>query len=399
MRRTAVTLGATAAVAGGLALGFLAERRFLHPRLEPAPPDPEAAELGSIAGDLRVIEGPDGLPVTVETYGPGGRSRTGAAAAPSSKRSARASGTGAAAADAPQLVLSHGWICTGRAWHEQVRGLADRYRIITYDQPGHGRTPAPASGEYDLDLLGDTLNAVVEQAADPGPIVLVGHSLGGMSLLNAVDRHRESLDERVAGVVLLSTTSRARPERFTFEFGLHAVAQLEEGIRRVVPRLRNSRVSGVTGRAYGSTSDLSTLIVRAMAVGPEPDPRVVAFVEQMRATSDPDMVLGLAEAVLGADVDAGLARLHAEVSIVVGSHDRLTPRSLSERMAEVSGAELIELAGIGHMAPLEAGDQVNEILERHLRAASRVERPVDAPSRSERQRKGSGPGKSQRKAG
>ena len=411
MRRTAVTLGATAAVAGGLALGFLAERRFLHPRLEPAPPDPAAAQLGSIAGDLRVIDGPDGLPVTVETYGPkagagAGRSRaasaTGsarAASAASTTGSARAASAASPADDVPQLVLSHGWICTGRVWHEQVRGLADRYRIVTYDQPGHGRTPAPESGEYDLDLLGDTLNAVVEQAAGPGPIVLVGHSLGGMSLLNAVDRHRESLDERVAGVVLLSTTSRARPERFTFEFGLHAVAQLEQGIRRVVPRLRSSRVSGVTGKVYGSTSDLSTLIVRAMAVGPEPDPRVVEFVEQMRATSDPDMVLGLAEAILGADVDAGLARLHAEVSIVVGSHDRLTPRSLSERMAEVSGAELIELPGIGHMAPLEAGDEVNAILERHLLAASRVDHPVDAPSRDERRRKRPDPQQTRRKAG
>ena len=345
MRRTARALGATAAIAGGLALGFVAERRLLHPRLEPPAPDPRAAPLGSIAGDVSVIEGPDGLPVTIETYGPPARSGV------------------------PQLVLSHGWICTGRVWHEQVRGLADRYRIITYDQPGHGRTPAPTSGEYDLDLLGDTLHAVVEQATGEGPIVVAGHSLGGMSLLNAVDRYREVFDERIAGVVLISTTSRARPERFTFEFGLHAVSQLEQGIRRLVPTLRSSRLSSATGRVYGTSSDLSTLIVRAMAVGPDPDPRVVDFVEQLRVDSDPDMVLGLTEAVLGADVDAGLARLRAEVSIIVGSHDRLTPRSLAERMAEVSGGRLIELAGVGHMAPLEAGDQINEVLERHLRAS------------------------------
>lgn len=345
MRRTARTLGATAAIAGGLALGFMAERRLLHPRLELPAPDPAAVPLGSIAGELEIVDGPDGLPVTVETYGP--RARAGV----------------------PQLVLSHGWICTGRVWHEQVRGLADRYRIITYDQPGHGRTPAPTSGEYDLDLLGDTLYAVVEQATGSGPIVVAGHSLGGMSLLNAADRHREVLDERIAAAVLISTTSRARPERFTFEFGLHAVSQLEQGIRRLVPTLRNSRLSSVTGRAYSSSSDLSTLIVRAMAVGPDPDPRIVDFVEQLRVASDPDMVLGLTEAVLGADVDAGLARLRADVSIIVGSHDRLTPRSLAERMAEVSGGELIELAGVGHMAPLEGGDQVNEILERHLRTS------------------------------
>jgi pimeloyl-ACP methyl ester carboxylesterase len=355
--RIARTVGATAAVAGGLALGFLAERRFLHPRLEAPPLEEGLPPLGSIAGEVRTIDGPDGLPVTVEIYGP--------ADLPP---------------DAPQLVLSHGWICTGRVWHEQVRGLADRYRIVTYDQPGHGRTPAPDSGEYNVQLLGDTLRAVIDQATEPGPLVLGGHSLGGMSILDAADRHHARFDGRVAGVVLLSTSSRARPDRFTFEFGLHGLAQLEGSLRRAVPALRQPRVSGVTGRLYGSTSDLSLLLIRAMGLGPQPDPRVVEFVEHLRVTSDPDMVLGLAGAVLSVDVDAGLERLPEDVSLIVGTHDRLTPRSLAERMAQVSGGELIELPGIGHMAPLEAGDEVNRVLERHLQAAA--DRPASADRRA-----------------
>lgn len=348
MRRTARTLGATAAVAGGLALGFLAERRLLHPRLEvPALPSGDEP-LGSLAGELTTIAGPGGMDVAVETYGP---------ASPP--------------AGAPTLVLAHGWLFTGRLWHHQVAGLADRYRVVTYDQPGHGRTSAPASGDYDLDLLGDTLRTVIETAAPRGPLVLAGHSLGGMSLLNAIDRHRDLLDERVGGVVLMSTTSRARPDRFTFEFGVHAVSQLEGALHRLVPRLRSgSRVSGAAGRLYGTTSDLSTLLVRAMAVGPDTDPRIVEYVEQLRIASDPDMILGLAEAVLGVDVDAGLARLRAPVTLVVGTHDRLTPVSLSRRMAEVSGGELIELPGIGHMAPLEAADEINRILAHHLSEAT-----------------------------
>ncbi len=343
MRRTARTLGATAAVAGGLALGFLAERRLLHPRLEvPALPTGDEP-LGSLSGELTTVAGPDGTDIVVETYGPA-RPRLGD----------------------PQLLLSHGWICTGRMWHHQVAGLADRYRIITYDQPGHGRTSAPDSGEYDLDLLGDTLRAVVQAVAPDGPLVLGGHSLGGMAVLNAVEHHRDLLDDRVVGAVLMSTTSRARPERFTFEFGVHAVSQLEDAVKRLVPRLRGSRLSGATGRLYASTSDLSNLVVRAMAVGPDTDPRIVGFVEQLRVASDPDMVLGLAEAVLGVDVDAGLARLRAPVSLLVGTHDRLTPVSLAQRMAEVSGGELIELPGIGHMAPLEAPDEINRVLRQHL---------------------------------
>lgn len=349
MRRTAKALGATAAVAGGIALGFVAERRLLHPRLEVAAPQEGEPELGTLAGEERIIEGPDGLPIAVETYGPP---------------------RGTHGGPRPQVVLVHGWICTGRVWHEQVRGLAEDTRLITFDLPGHGRTPSPGSGDYDLDLLADSLLAVIEEVAEPGPVVLVGHSLGGMTVMHAMDRHRERLDDRVTDVVVMSTTSRARPERFTFEFGIHAVSQLERGVRRVVPRLRESRISGATGRLYGSSSDLSTLLVRSMAVGPAADPRVADFTEQLRIASDPDMVLGLASAVLGVDVDAGLARSHARISIVVGTHDRLTPRSLSERMAAISGGELVELPGVGHMAPLEGGDDVNRLLRGHLAHAA-----------------------------
>ncbi len=339
MARGARTLGAAAAVAGGLALGFLAERRFVHQRLTVPDYPPGTVALGSIDGDVRTVPGPDGMDVTIETYGPRG---------------------------APQLVLSHGWICTSRAWHHQVAALADRYRIITYDQPGHGRTSAPSTALYDLDLLGDTLRVVIEQATGPGPLVVAGHSMGGMAVLNAVDRHHDLLDDRLGGVVLLSTTSQARAERVGFELGISALARLERGIERIVPVLRDPRVAEASQRLYRSSSDLSTLLVRRIGVGPDTDPQVVAFVEKLVLDSDPDIVLGLAAAVLGVDVEAGLSRLHVPISIVVGTHDRLTPVSLSRRMARTSGADLHVLDGVGHMSLLEAPDVTNQILIDHL---------------------------------
>lgn len=339
MERAARTVGAAAAVAGGLALGFLAERRFVHQRLQAPPLPAGVVPLGSIAGEVRTVPGPDGMDLTIETYGP---------------------------PDAPQLVLSHGWICTGRAWHHQVAALADRYRIITYDQPGHGRTSSPESSTYDLDLLGDTLRVVIEAASVSGPLVLAGHSMGGMAVLNAIHRHDDLLDDRVGGVALLSTTSKARADRIGFEVGISGLAKLERGIQRIVPVLRDPRVVSASERLYRSSSDLSTLLVRRIGVGPDADPQVVAFVEQLVLDSDPDIVLGLAAAVLGVDVEAGLSRLRVPTSIFVGSDDRLTPVSLSERMAKRSGAELHVLDGVGHMSLLEAPDEINRALIEHL---------------------------------
>ena len=343
MVRAGRALGIGAAVLGGAALGFVAERTLVRGRFVPPLPAVDVP-LGSIAGETSRVEGPGGLQVLVESYGP---------------------------ADAPQVVLSHGWICTGRVWHEQVVRLADRYRIVTYDQPGHGRTPAPATGHYDLDLLGDTLIAVVADATRPGPLVIAGHSMGGMALLNAARRAPLTVGNRLAGAMLLSTTSSAQAEKLTLELGIRTAARLERGIRRFVPTLRDPRILKVTGRLTAATSDLSYLASRWTAVGPTADPRIVAFTQQLALDSGPDVVLGLIEAVLGVREDEGLDALAGvPSSIVVGTHDKLTPLALSRRMADrASHAEFVELEGVGHMSLLEAPDRIVGLLEEHLARA------------------------------
>ncbi|MFP4634549.1 MAG: alpha/beta fold hydrolase [Nitriliruptoraceae bacterium] len=339
-RRGLLAAGIGAALAGGAAVGFVAERAIVRGRLVPPTPEEEGeVALGSLAGELTRVAGPDGLDVAIETYGPRG---------------------------APQLVLSHGWICTGRVWHEVVTRLSGRYRVITYDQPGHGRTDAPSDGHYDLDLLGDALASVIATATDPGPLVLAGHSLGGMTVLNAARRHPQ-VRERLRGVALLSTTSSAKAERLGFELGIRTIARLERGLRRAVPTLRDPKVTSAADRLTRSSSDLSYLVARWTSVGPNADPRIVTFTQQMALSSGSDVVFGLASAVLGVDEDAGLDAL-AEVptTLMVGAHDRLTPVALSQRMAERSQARLIELADVGHMSPLEAGEAVAEVLREHL---------------------------------
>jgi pimeloyl-ACP methyl ester carboxylesterase len=334
----------TAAVLGGVAAGFASERLLVHRQIAPTSPGPP---LGSLAGELTYVDGPDGIRVAVEAYGP---------------------------ADAPQLVLAHGWVCTGRIWHEQVVSLAERYRVITYDQPGHGRTSSPGTGNYDLDLLGDTFRAVVE-ATTASPLVLAGHSLGGMALLNASHRFPDLFAERVTGVVLMSTTARAKAERLTLELGIQRAAQLDRAVRRIVPRLRDPRLVDLTDRATIATSDLSHLVVRAVSTGSAAAPEVVDFTQQLALNSGADVVLGLLEAVIGVDERDGLDQLvdaRIPVTIVVGAQDHLTPVSLSRAMATHTGAELLVLARVGHMAPLEAPDQVNEVLLRHLEGRART---------------------------
>jgi len=188
-----------------------------------------------------------------------------------------------------------------------------------------------------------------------------------MTLLNAARRYPELVHDRLAGAVLLSTTSSARAERLTLEVGIRAAARLDRGIRRLVPTLRDPRVLSTADRVWSSTSDLSFLIARWTAVGPDADPAIVAFTQQMAMESGFDVVAGLVETVLGVDEDAGLDALEdVPVTLVVGTHDRLTPAALTRRMARRSSAAVVELAGIGHMSLLEAGEETTQVLRRHL---------------------------------
>jgi pimeloyl-ACP methyl ester carboxylesterase len=343
-----------AAVGLGAVLGYAAERRLLRPRLQPAAHRP-GIPLGQLAGELAEVRGPDGLRIAVESYGPEG---------------------------APQLLLAHGWTNTGRVWHEQVAGLADRYRVVTYDQPGHGRTSRPRSDRYSIDLLGDAMRAVVDAHVGPQPLVLAGHSLGGMTVLNFLDRHGHVVADRLRGVALLSTSSSARAETALLEIGLAGAARFERLVRIAVPWLRDPRVLEQVGRIYSSSSDLSYLLTRFWAIGPAAAPEVVDLTEQLVLDSDPDIFAGLSEAILGVDEDEALRCLEVPTRIVVGRRDRLTPASLSRRMAErCAHATLLELPRVGHMTPLEAPAEVNAVLE-ELLTTDRPATGADAPRRT-----------------
>lgn len=328
-----MVVAAVAAAAGAVA-GYRLERALLGDRLD-LPPRP-GPDVGAIDGERIELGGPDGVRVTVERYGP---------------------------ADAPQIVLAHGWTNTGRVWHEQITGLANRYRLITYDQPGHGRTSRPRTARYDLDLFGDTLATVIDRATEPGPLVLVGHSLGGMTVLNFCRRHGRVRHGRIVGALLLSTTSRARADDLTFGFGIHTVARIEFAIRHAL-RLGQSGARFLAHRVYQASTDLSFVMTRLFGLQQHADPRHVDFTEQLLLDSDFEMVTGMLAPMLTLDEDDGLLCLDVPTVIACGTKDKLTPVELSRRMARRQpSATLLELAGIGHMAQLEAAPAINAVIE------------------------------------
>ena len=75
------------------------------------------------------------------------------------------------------LMFIHGWTCDSSSWDAQVPELSKKYRVITLDLPGHGRSGSPADGRFSMDLFARAVEAV-RQEAKADKIVLIGHSMG-----------------------------------------------------------------------------------------------------------------------------------------------------------------------------------------------------------------------------
>ncbi|MFJ8030999.1 alpha/beta fold hydrolase [Streptomyces sp. NPDC096032] len=263
---------------------------------------------------------------------------------------------------APAVVLAHGWTCSTAFWAAQVRDLSADHRVITYDQRGHGRSPA--SPACTTEALADDLEAVLDATLAPGEKALIaGHSMGGMTVMAAAARPR--FREHAAAVLLCSTGSS------------RLVAEA-----RVVPWRAGRARTWVTGRVLGSRAPLGPVTPVAK--------RILKYAT-MGAGSAPHMVEACARivhacpraarhawaAVLEAlDLDNGVRELHAPTAVLHGASDRLTPpvhaRALVAALPNCVG--LTDLPGIGHMTPIEAPEPVSarmrELVSTYVKGAA-----------------------------
>lgn len=332
------------AIGLGAAAGWAAERALLRGRLEPTRQDPT---IGLIEGEQEVLAGPAGTKITIESYGP---------------------------EDGPLVLLAHGFAMTGRCWHEQVVALSDRYRLVTYDQPGHGRSTAPndvdGDSGYSLDLLGDTMAEIVRWLPDR-PIVLVGHSMGGMSALAFARRHPRLFHQRIRGLLLLSTSAKAGAEDVAMGMGIQALVRIQNRVERVAGLM--SERARQLAHVYRASSDLSFLMTRFVGLSAGADPRHVDLTEQLLLDTDIRTIAALTPVLLQMDEDDTLGDIDVPTVVVVGSDDKITPAGHAEHIARVNeDVDLLDLPGIGHMTPMEAADEVNALIVR-LAAGSRLE--------------------------
>lgn len=275
-------------------------------------------------------------------------------------------------ADAPPLVLVHGWTCARRFWTLQLHALADRYRIVTYDLRGHGDSGDPVDADFSTDALAEDLQAVLE-AALPGErrALLVGHSLGAMSIVAWASRFPRELQARAAGAALLNTGLGGLVDEAL-------ILKLPSGARRA-----KAIAGGIVLSAAAPLPPASPLSLRAIqyvALSPSATPAQVAFCQEMVLQTRRDVRAGFGRTLSRLDLVDALADLTVPALVLGGARDRLTPPPHVERMAAALPqlAERVELASSGHMSPIEDPDAVNAALER-LAAKVGTRLPLPAP--------------------
>jgi len=96
------------------------------------------------------------------------------------------------------LMLVHGWTCDDSSWSSQVSALAGKYRVLTLDLPGHGRSGKIDASTFSMDLFARAVEAVRAEAGAPR-LVLVGHSMG----TPVVRQYARLYPQRVAALVIV----------------------------------------------------------------------------------------------------------------------------------------------------------------------------------------------------
>ena len=343
--------GVAGVVLAGAAVGLVAEKTVVGKRFRH---DADADEpFGSLRGGVVDVLADDGTHLHVEIDEP------------------------LVPGDNLTIIFCHGYALNQDSFHYQRRDLRALGRRVFWDQRSHGRSQRGHKDTANIDQLGRDLGAVIDAVAPTGPVILVGHSMGGMTVMAYANEHPEEFGARIAGVALLATSAAGL---VGVPLGLPDAAS--KLVTRTAPSFAASlaRNKELIERGRRASSDLALLLTNRYSFGSKVSPSLTAFVAEMLNATPIDVVAEFMPSFTAHDKREALAALNrVETLVMVGESDMLTPGEHSKAIVQrVPGAEYVVLPHTGHMLLLERYPEVNQ----HLRElVGRVRRNAsDSPA-------------------
>ena len=337
--RLAAGLGLVASVAalaaGGIAMGIELERRVVAKRIRRSS-QANLEDFFSLRSDGPEVITPDGVVVHTEVdEGP---------------------------SDDFTLVFVHGYGLNLDCWHFQRRHFRGRLRQVFYDQRSHGRSSRSEAELCRIPQLADDLYQVLQEVVGDAPVIMIGHSMGGMTIMRLAQTRPELFGSQILGVALFSTSAgelldhspiRGIPGR-TF----HRVAEpVMAGLNRIPELVAQGRRAG---------SDLGYVVTRRLAFGPEVPTSYVDFASEMLAQIPLEVVADYYPAFAELDEFRALEILSTVPTVVVGGeNDVITPIEHTARIIDLlPKAEAIRVENCGHLGMIEKHEIFNDALDR-----------------------------------
>jgi pimeloyl-ACP methyl ester carboxylesterase len=303
-----------------------------------------------------VVVADDGVPIHVEIDEPEAR--------PDGKANGAA---------VPTVVFSHGYTLSLRAWVFQRRALkAAGYRVVLWDARGHGQSGPGPKESYEIDQLGHDLYSVISAVAPKGPLVLVGHSMGGMTMMALAAHHPQLIKDRVIGAAFVATSPG----------GISAVSWgLGKMLGKAVHRLGPFAVGQLAGRQRLVNSvlkagrEVEEYFVDLYSFASPVPLSIVQLTADMIFNTRMEVISDFMETFDKHDKREALEQfIGVETLVINGVQDMLTPPAHSEEIVRlIPGAEHILVNDAGHLIMLEHGDVVSEQLLALIARAERDE--------------------------
>jgi pimeloyl-ACP methyl ester carboxylesterase len=350
---------AAATTAVGVAVARIATRRVRAERVGAPPEGVSDAELreddplgaaSRSADRTALVQADDGVLLAVDEVGP---------------------------LDAPlTVVFVHGYTLSMASWTFQRRALGAQLatanghrpaaRLVFYDHRGHGSSSRGPAEHSTIEQLARDLAAVLEARVPTGPVVLVGHSMGGMTVMGLADVHPELFGSRVAGVALVATSSGNLAD---LDFGLPDVLTRVRAAVLPVAAWTMRRRPAFAERTRRLAADVVSAATWSLSFSStDVDPRLGRYVDAMIAGTPVDVIAEFYPALAGLDQTGALSPLRRVPTLVLtGDADKLIPKGHSDTLVELLGGEgpdveYVVVPGAGHLVPLERPEEVTRAL-------------------------------------
>ncbi len=229
------------------------------------------------------------------------------------------------AESAPWIVFSNSLATSLAMWDEQAAALKDSFRVLRYDQRGHGESDAP-SGRYPFDtLLADAIGLLDALSIEKAHFA--GLSMGGATALGLAERHPERFDR----IIVCDSPCQSTPASSQQWEERIAVAQ-KDGIEALVEPTVNRWFPAETVAKNPPHLDKVRAMIRATPV---------------------NGFIGCAAALAAHDYASAVATVKRPVLFMVGEKDGATPAAMRTLSEKLSGSRFVELAGAGHISNMD----------------------------------------------